>query len=197
MRVTIVPEDRYIQVDGRGLNFDFAADPNIHAIQWYGDHGTVEQKIGGSRPATLAEVQPFIDAWEAERVIVDNPPPPPEPTLSELKAKKNLYINASRGFANEQTFSHAGKTFSCDRLSRSDIDGVNGFVTLTGALPPGFPGAWKAVDNTYHPIANVAAWAAFYGAMVATGAAHFAHSESLKAALAAATTAEAVAAIVW
>lgn len=87
MRVTIVPEDRYIQVDGRGLSFDFAADPNIHAIQWYGDHGTVEQKIGGSRPATLAEVQPFIDAWEAERARLDAPPdPPPPPTQEEIIA---------------------------------------------------------------------------------------------------------------
>lgn len=82
MRVTIVPDDRYIQIDGRGLSFDFPADANIHAIQWYGDRGTVEQKVGGSRPATLAEVQPFIDAWEAERAVVDAPkPPPPHPIL--------------------------------------------------------------------------------------------------------------------
>lgn len=87
MRVTIVPEDRYIQVDGRGLNFDFSADANIHAIQWYGDHGTVEQKVGGSRPATIDDVQPFVDLWEAERARVDAPPPPPsEPTQAQVIA---------------------------------------------------------------------------------------------------------------
>lgn len=74
---------------------------------------------------------------------------------------------------------------------------MNGYVALYGALPPGFPGAWKAVDNTYLPIANVDAWKVFYTAMVAQGAANFAHAQELKAQLAAATTPEAVAAIVW
>lgn len=122
---------------------------------------------------------------------------PPEPTLDELKAAKNAQINAARAAANTGTFDHGGKTFSCDQLSRSDIDGVNGYVALYGALPPGFPGAWKAMDNTYLPLADVEAWKTFYTAMVATGAANFAHAQELKAQLAAATTPEAVAAIVW
>ena len=99
MRVTIVPEDRYIQVDGRGLNFDFSADPNIHALQWFDDYGTVEQKTGGSRPATLADVQPFIDAWEVERERIDNPPPPPVPTLAEAKANAERVIDAAASAA--------------------------------------------------------------------------------------------------
>lgn len=86
---------------------------------------------------------------------------------------------------------------SCDQLSRSDIDGVNGYVALNGALPPSWPGAWKAVDNTLLTISDVAGWGAFYGSMVATGSANFAHSQTLKAALAAATTAAEIAAIVW
>lgn len=119
------------------------------------------------------------------------------PTLDELKAAKNAEINAARAAANTSTFAHSGKTFSCDQLSRSDIDGVNGYVALYGALPPAFPGAWKAADNSYYPIADVAAWKAFYASMVATGAANFGHAQELKAQLAAATTPEEVAAIVW
>lgn len=122
---------------------------------------------------------------------------PPAPTLDDLKARKNAEINAARAAANTSTFAHGGKTFSCDQLSRSDIDGVNGYVALYGALPPGFPGAWKAVDNTYLPIADVEAWKVFYTAMVAQGATNFAHAQELKTQLAAATTPEAVAAIVW
>lgn len=122
---------------------------------------------------------------------------PPAPTFDELKAAKNAEINAARAVANTSTFAHGGKAFSCDQLSRSDIDGVNGYVAIYGALPPGFPGAWKAVDNTYLPIADVEAWKVFYTAMVAQGAANFAHAQELKAQLAAATTPEAVAAIVW
>lgn len=117
--------------------------------------------------------------------------------LDNLKAARNAKINASRAAANTSTFGHGGKVFSCDQLSRSDIDGVNGYVALFGALPPTFPGAWKAVDNSYYPLADVAAWKAFYASMVATGAANYAHAQELKAQLAAAATAEAVAAIVW
>ena len=127
---------------------------------------------------------------------IPQPVVPPAPTLDELKAAKNTEINIARAAANTSTFDHSGKTFSCDQLSRSDIDGVNGYVALYGALPPGFPGAWKAVDNTYLPIADVEAWKVFYTAMVAQGAANFAHAQELKAQLAAATTPEAIAAIV-
>lgn len=122
---------------------------------------------------------------------------PPAPTLDELKAAKNAEINQARATANTSTFAHDGKAFGCDALSRSDIDGVNGYVALFGVPPPTFPGAWKAADNSYYPIADVAAWKAFYASMVATGSANFIHAQDLKAQLTAATTPEAVAAIVW
>lgn len=126
----------------------------------------------------------------------DFAPPPPKP-LTDLKFAKNIEINAGRAVANTSIFVHGGKVFSCDQLSRSDIDGANGYVALYGALPPGFPGAWKAVDNTYLPIADVEAWKVFYTAMVAQGAVNFAHAQKLKSQLAAATTPKAVSAIVW
>lgn len=118
-------------------------------------------------------------------------------TLDGLKADKNAEINATRAALNTTSFIHDGKTFSCDSLSRSDIDGVNGYVALYGVLPPDFPGAWKAIDNSYYPLADVAAWKAFYAAMVSAGTANFIQAQQLKAQLAAATTAEEVAAIQW
>lgn len=124
-------------------------------------------------------------------------PVPVVPALDTLKTAKNAEINAARLAANQGTFAHAGKLIACDPLSRSDIDGINGFVALTGSLPPGWSGGWKAADNSLLPIADVAAWTAFYGSMVAAGNAHFAHSQALKAQMAAATTAEEVAAISW
>lgn len=120
-----------------------------------------------------------------------------EATLEELKSNANIAINVARAMANSGTFSHASKAFACDSLSRGDIDGVNGYVALTGGLPPCFLGAWKAVDNSYLPIADVAAWTAFYADMVAAGAANFAHAQQLKSLVAAANTAAEVAAIVW
>lgn len=124
-------------------------------------------------------------------------PAKPLPTLAEFKAAKNAEINAARLAANRKTFTHATKEFACDELSRSDIDGANGMIANLGAMPQGWPGGWKAVDNTYLPIATVAEWKAFYGSMFAAGAANFAHAQALKDALAAATTPEQVAAIAW
>jgi hypothetical protein len=117
--------------------------------------------------------------------------------LATAKSTKNTEINRWRATANTGTFTHLGKVFACDDLSRSDIDGVAGNIALTGAFPIGFPGAWKAVDNTYITLADVAAFKAMYAAMTAQGAANFNHSQDLKTALAVATTPAAVAAIVW
>lgn len=124
-------------------------------------------------------------------------PPAPVVPLAQLKAAKNAEINAARLAANLSTFQHAGKAIACDQLSRSDIDGTNGFVALYSAMPPGWPGGWKAVDNSYVAIATVNDWKAFYGSMFAAGNANFAKAQALKAQLAAATTAAQVAAIVW
>ena len=117
--------------------------------------------------------------------------------IEQLRSAKNSEINAARASANLGTFSHAGKLFACDSLSRSDIDGINGYVALNGSFPAGFPCAWKATDNTFLLLADIAAWKAFYASMVATGSAHFAHSQQLKAALSEATTIAEISAIVW
>jgi len=129
-------------------------------------------------------------------VLVDGVWSDPRP-LDELKTAKNNEINAARLAANYGTFEFGGKTISASALSRSDIEGVNGIVSLTGDLPPGFPGAWKCLDNSYVQIPDKAAWVAFYSAMVAQGTANFTHAQNLKAALSAATTAAEVEAIVW
>lgn len=118
-------------------------------------------------------------------------------TLEEAKADKNNEINDARLAANQSYFVWSGKQIACDMLSRSDIDGVNGTVALTGALPVGWPGGWKAIDNTILSIPDVATWRSFYGAMVTTGMLNFQHSQALKATLAAATTIEEVDAISW
>ena len=96
MRLTVIPEDRTIIKDGVALQFDFPADANIHAIQWYGDAGTIEQKVGGSVPATLEDISPFLGAYtlEEERLaaLAAIVPPPPKVTLvSSFQARAALY----------------------------------------------------------------------------------------------------------
>lgn len=117
--------------------------------------------------------------------------------LQKLKADKRQEINESRLQANFSTFLHNGKVIACDQLSRSDIDGVNGYVGINGTLPPDFPGAWKAKDDSYLPIASVDAWKSFYLSMYNTGLGHFMKSQQLKAQVDACTTVEEVEAIKW
>ncbi len=121
--------------------------------------------------------------------------------LAAKKAEKNVYINAERLRANQGSFTHAGKTFACDPLSRSDIDWVNGWVATSGNMPPGWIGGWKAVDNTYISLPDVASWNSFYLSIGIAGSANFAKAQAMKATLAAITNVETaideLAALVW
>lgn len=117
--------------------------------------------------------------------------------LEAIKESKNKEINAARLAANQGTFLYGGSSISCDQLSRGDIDAINGFISLTGSLPPGWPGGWKAVDNTIIPIPDVQTWIGFYGAMIYSGNLNFAHSQMLKAALQQAENIGEVEAIQW
>lgn len=118
-------------------------------------------------------------------------------TLAEAKAAKNAEINAARLAANRASFTFGGKAIACDELSALDIASMNGIVALIGAMPPGWPGAWKAMDNTYVSIPDRATWIVFYGAMVQAGQSNFSHAQTLKAALAAATTNAEIDSITW
>lgn len=118
-------------------------------------------------------------------------------TMEDLRTACRNRINVARLNANQSGFMHEGKLFATDPLSRSDIDGINGYVTLWGSLPETWAGAWKAEDNTYLPISNLDEWKAFYASMVAAGNMNFAISEQLKAALALADTPVEIEVIVW
>ena len=131
------------------------------------------------------------DLWDGEKFSH------PTIDISQLKAEKNTEINEARLKANFITFTHLSKTFACDQLSRSDIDGTNGFVSLYGALPQGWPGGWKAVDNSYLSITSVNDWKAFYSSMFAQGNTNFLHAQALKVKLEQATTLQEVQAIAW
>ena len=71
MRVTIVPSDKVVIVDGvckKGMDLSFMED--IHAVQWYDTGGEVERydgltKLPNERIESLAPYQAAIDAWTA------------------------------------------------------------------------------------------------------------------------------------
>lgn len=123
--------------------------------------------------------------------------PPFVPTLEDVKAAKKDEINRERLAANQTYFMFGGKQIACDQLSSGDIDRTNGFVNNFGALPPGWPGGWKAIDNSFVSIPTVAAWKQFYAVMYACGMGNFAKAQELKRQVALAETVEQVESIVW
>ena len=87
MRITIIPEDRWIRRDGDQANlpdwpFDDAA---IHAIQWYGADGEIEYE-GRPKPANEAITDPAILApylTALDEHLASLPTEEPEPTAEE------------------------------------------------------------------------------------------------------------------
>lgn len=103
MRLTIIPEDQTIIKDGAALQCSFAAESDIHAIQWYGERGVIEYK-GGAKPFDdPAVIQPYVDAYAEEVARRNAPPPPPTPeqtrkALTEAVQKRLDAEAGSRGY---------------------------------------------------------------------------------------------------
>lgn len=87
MRVTVVPEDKFIRKDDifthlPEWNFN---DSNIHAIQWYDTEGEIEYK-GKPKPPNefftdFSILQPYLDALDVylnqSTLPLDTPPQMP------------------------------------------------------------------------------------------------------------------------
>lgn len=70
-KVTVVPPDDLIAVDGVFLTFDYDAPENLHALQWNGEVGHTEWGNGPNKPLTVADyeeqVAPYVALWQAEK----------------------------------------------------------------------------------------------------------------------------------
>ena len=76
MRLTIIPVDGYVNVDGKGfggLDLSFM-DASVHAVQWYETHGEVEVKdpttgrmVANEVITSIDAFQPALDAWQAAK----------------------------------------------------------------------------------------------------------------------------------
>lgn len=140
---------------------------------------------------------PTQEGWQMNWVVSPIDPDVIAANLAAAKIAKNNQINTWRAAANQTSFTHSGKQVACDALSRSDIDAVAGSIALNGTFPTGFPGAWKAMDNSYIILPNTDAFKLLYASMTLQGTVNFGKSQTLKAQLASATTMEQVDAIIW
>lgn len=79
-RVTVVPADRLVIVDGQALTFDFNAPERMHALQWDGKQGHIEWLGYGHEPPRnelltadiyADQVAPYVKMWEEEKARLE------------------------------------------------------------------------------------------------------------------------------
>ena len=145
-RVTIVPADGFVAVDGRGISgLDLSTlDPQIHAVQWYGTDGELELVSAPGSPGAnititdLAFVQPALDAWQAAADAIDNPPPP---TPADLASKKVNSLSTACEVAIESGF--ISEALGTEHTYQSERDDQ---LNLIGASAAGVDMPYKCAD---------------------------------------------------
>ena len=79
-RVTVVPADRLVIVDGQALTFNFNAPGRMHALQWDGKQGHIEWLGSGDEPphneplgadSYAGQVAPYVELWEEEKARLE------------------------------------------------------------------------------------------------------------------------------
>lgn len=113
-KITIIPDDSLVMIDGRGFDgLDMTDLPStIHAVQWYGEYGVIEYKTeeNGVKPANerIASLDGFeavIAAWETAREAADAPIPEVEPTLEQIATTLLQYVDTHlRATANSRNY---------------------------------------------------------------------------------------------
>lgn len=106
MRVTIIPVDSSVSVDGvgfGGLDLSFMA-PSVHAVQWYETHGDVEIKdpvtgrmVANEHITSFDAYQPAVTAWQAAKT-------------AQEKATAAAVVAAAKEAANNQPTTTGSQT---------------------------------------------------------------------------------------
>lgn len=79
MRLTIIPSDGTVIVDGVGFNgLDLSFMPaNVHAVQWYDTYGDVEIKNGFGKMVEnieITSIEPYqqaVTAWQTKKTEIE------------------------------------------------------------------------------------------------------------------------------
>lgn len=169
-RVTVVPADRLVIVDGLALNLDFAAPERMHALQWDGEKGHIEWLGSGDEPpynepldadSYADQVACYVDVWQKEKDRLDKEAAAAEAaynSFENVKARKLAAIDAETsaaimaGFECEATPPDTGVPellhFSYDSFDQqnfADAAVSMQLATASGAIPTATP--WNAYRN--------------------------------------------------
>lgn len=102
MRLTIVVPDDVVGIDGQFYHIDLAGKVpnNLHALQWYGDHGEEEHIVDGvpqsQRIESLDAYQEVIRVWHDTHAAATAPA---LSTLEDAQAAAIAAIDAAAGAA--------------------------------------------------------------------------------------------------
>jgi hypothetical protein len=163
MKITILPREQTITVDGETLAFAFPQDPNVLSIRWDGDNGYIERVNGKRLDAQWANVQPYLDLFSAEAARV--------PTADERWAK----IKALRDeLTDNGGCLVSGKWFHSDAKSKQQQMAL----AMVGAALPATP--WKTMDGSFVTL-DPSIVGQIFQAQMAREQGIFAHAEVLKA----------------
>jgi len=195
MRVTIIPQDSVIGVDGVFYQVDMTGvRAGVHAVQFDGAAGEIEfsDKTNMNEPIDdLTEFQVIIDRWQDAHNTATAPSPPP--TLARAKALKMAEIERARDTAIFSDVSAHGRLWQADRRSQEILGQA---ITLAQAGLP-LPEAWRDASNSNMAITSPADLLGIAGAVAQQTHAAYVKSWNLKAQVDAATTPAQVDAIVW
>jgi hypothetical protein len=161
-RMTIIPSDRMIGVDGVFVKMDFPTNANVHAIQIYKNTAEIEYNDGTPNlPIKNAEQVAalsgqYLPLFNAERKRMEDAIPPTDFSKRdeagswvldpvEIKAAMHYEIDRLRAAALKSGVEHEGLFYQADPVSYTNLIGV---ITALGAgqsLPDNF--CWRTADN--------------------------------------------------
>lgn len=163
-RITVVPSDKLIIVNGQALRFDFElieGHEQMHALQWDGvsqtGHIEFEDDYNQSLDASLheEEVAPYVTAWQAEKDRLDAEAAAAEAeynSLPNVKARKlaelNSGLSAARSDSKASIESSVGFEINADDTANTNITGLVTYMESTGTETTSFMG----FDNTLHTV---------------------------------------------
>lgn len=155
MRITIIPADNIITVDGdsrRPAEAVNATYPDgVHAIQWYGDHGFIEHIAGRQEHFNNAAAMSIYVEWHALQKQIDQSPA----VIDSATAMAALMLNFRRdrkGYTDILSsmagmYDRAGNNAAaaaCDTLIQGLLDIPQQASVITATTPAALKAALEA-----------------------------------------------------
>lgn len=163
-RVTVVPSDRLIIVNGEPLRLDYKlveGHENMHALQYNGVSGighiefTDDYNQNIDKSLYEEEVEPYVDAWQAEkdRLAAEQAAAEAEynslPKVKERKLQElSSCLSAARKDSTASIDSSVGFPVNADDTSNTNIAGLISYLETTGTETTNFMG----FDNALHTV---------------------------------------------